>query len=458
MNHKSRHPASFRDPSGFVFSSGGKYYRQVNKIYAADFELFKSSGLFDLLVKQKKLLAHTELDANLTGTQEWYSTLLPAQLDFIAYPYEWSFTQWKEAALLTLELVETGIQHGMILKDATPFNIQFIKGAPVFIDTLSFEKYDASSPWIAYRQFVACFMGPLLLAKYCSPDMLKIFQLYPDGMPISLIAKLLPRKAMFNPTVFLHIKLPGMLGNAPGNGQKKQAPFTRQKLLNIVSNLHTYIERLYLPAARTQWNNYYDETILSNEYAAAKLLIIEKWLKEIPGQTVLDIGTNTGRFAIAAAATGKFTIATDADSACIDKLYNDCRRQAVTNVLPLCVDITHPSPAIGWDNAERTSFTERAKADITMALAMVHHLAIGKNVALHQIASSLSRCSPWLIVEFVPKSDPKVQLLLKDRSDIFSDYTEAGFLEAFGQHFAVLQRVVVGGTERVLFLMKSENP
>jgi len=454
MTDTKQHPASFRDPAGFIFEHAGKFYRQVNQVYAPHFELFKKSGLYETLASQKKILSHTELDSNFTATGDWYKTLLPEQLQVISYPYEWCFSQWKDAALLTLELVKTSMDHGMILKDATPFNIQFVNGAPVFIDTLSFEEYDASKPWIAYRQFIECFVGPLLLARHHLQAMLKLFQIYPDGIPLPVISKLLPFKAVFNFNVFLHIRLPQLMGSPQNTAAKKQPVFTRQKLTNIISNLHSFVLSLRLPPVTTTWNNYYEETILSTAYAEARMAIVESWLKETNAQTVTDLGTNTGLYAKAAAAAGKFTIAVDADTACIDKLYNECRQQNIHNLLPLCIDITNPSPAIGWNNEERPAFFQRVQADLVLALALVHHLAIGKNIGLQQIASAFSQLSPNLVVEFVPKNDPKVQLLLSARPDIFTQYNESFFEEAFKQYYMISKKTTVPGTERIMYLMK----
>lgn len=457
INYK-KHPASYRDPAGFIFKHEENFYRQVNHAYAPHYELLKKSGLYDVLVKEKKILAHTEINKNFTGDAQWYTTLLPEQLSFVTYPYEWCFSQWKNAALHTLDLVKTSISHGMILKDATPFNIQFVNGMPVLIDSLSFEKYDASKPWVAYRQFTECFIAPLLLAKYTTAEMLKIFQVYPDGIPLQVISKLLPFKSKFNTNIFLHIHLPNLLKSNQNSAQEKRVVFTQQKLFSIISNLYSFVSALSLPAAVTKWNNYYDETILSNSYAKAKMEIIKNWLADSPAQTVLDIGTNTGLFAVAAAESGKFTIAVDADVACIDNLYNECRQKRISNLIPLCIDITNPSPAIGWANAERPSFAGRMKTDLTMALALVHHLAIGKNIPFQKMAETFSGFSPFLIIEFVPKSDPKVQLLLQQREDIFNAYSEAFFLEAFLTEFTVIKKEAVPGTERVLFLMKKITP
>ncbi|HYC28343.1 MAG TPA: hypothetical protein VEB42_05990, partial [Chitinophagaceae bacterium] len=153
MSNYLQHPSSFRDPSGFVFRTNGQVYRQVNQQYAATYDRFMQSGLYEKLTASKKLLPHTEIAENITGTDNWYKTLLPEQVRFISYPYEWCFDELKDAALLVLDIMKESIAHGFILKDATPFNVQFYNGKPVWIDTLSFDIYEPSKPWVAYRQF-----------------------------------------------------------------------------------------------------------------------------------------------------------------------------------------------------------------------------------------------------------------------------------------------------------------
>ena len=153
------HPSSYRDPSGFIFEKGGITYRQVNIVYKDDFDFFISSGCYTALTGKGLLIPHEIIHENLTGSDQYYLTLLPQKIDFISYPYEWSFDMLKDAALLTLQLLKEAITHGLILKDATPYNIQWHKGKLIFIDTLSFEKYKEAEPWIAYRQFCECFSG-----------------------------------------------------------------------------------------------------------------------------------------------------------------------------------------------------------------------------------------------------------------------------------------------------------
>jgi hypothetical protein len=454
MTNVVQHPASYRDPAGFVFEHEGKIYRQVNQCYAPHYDLLMRSGLYELLVKKQKLVAHTELEQNFTGAPQWYKTLLPEQLPFISFPYEWCFGQWKAAALLTLNIMQKAMDKGMILKDATPFNIQFTGSRAVFIDTLSFETYDASQPWVAYHQFAECFLAPLLLARYRSQELPGLFERYPNGIPLALVAQLLPFKCRFHLNIYLHIYLPVRVAGKDNAAPQKKPVFSQKKLATVISSLESMVRSLKLPASATAWNNYYDETVLGNDYVDQKMLVVSEWLGKIAPKKLLDLGTNTGLFAEAAAARDAFTIAVDADADCINTLYTVCRQKKTRNLLPLWIDITNPSPAIGWNNAERPSFLQRAQADCTMALALVHHLAIGRNIGFGQMADSFSHMSPWLIIEFVPKTDPKVALLLQHRQDIFDDYREETFLAAFQKRMTIADKAAIPGTGRTLFLMK----
>src|SRR5688500_8203693 len=202
-----RHPASYRDPSGFIFTAEGKIYSQVNKLFADHYHHFINSGLYRSLQDKQLILSHTELKNNMLGSDDWHITLLPDQLDNISFPYEWCFEQLKDAALLTLQLVRLSVEKEMIPKDATAFNIQFQKGRPVFIDTLSFEKYDATQPWIAYRQFCENFLFPLWLGHYHKINFQKLLSIYPDGIPLEIAAKLFPAKSRWSPGVWLHVFL-----------------------------------------------------------------------------------------------------------------------------------------------------------------------------------------------------------------------------------------------------------
>ncbi|MEJ7611671.1 MAG: hypothetical protein WKF88_10880 [Ferruginibacter sp.] len=380
--------------------------------------------------------------------------ILPAQMPFISYPYEWSFDMWRDAALVTLKIAIAAMEKSMMLKDATPFNIQFYKGRPVFIDTLSFEKYDETKPWIAYRQFCECFLAPLLLMHYDHRDTGKLFLTYPDGIPLDLVRALLPARAKWNLHVHLHITLQAKLSAKAGRGEEKKGNFSMHKLAVLLNGLIEVVKGLKIKKARSEWDDYYSDTISGDNYLSAKTALIKKFTDDLSFNTVIDLGANDGFFSMMLRDKASHIIATDADSNCVNELYRQVRKQGIKNIVPLVSTLHHPSPAIGWMNKERDSLTVRLKADLVLALALVHHLAITANLPLESIARWLHNMGEYVIIEFVPKSDEKVRLLLKKREDIFTDYSVEHFTATFKRYFTVLHREKAGNTDREIFLMK----
>ncbi|HET7899420.1 MAG TPA: hypothetical protein VFL47_17155, partial [Flavisolibacter sp.] len=290
------HPSSYRDPSGFVFYKDDILYRQVNISYKEDFLRLMGSGLFDALVQQGKLLPTRQLDQNLTGSADWYCTLQPDPLPFITYPYEWSFAMLKDAALLTLDIMKEAMAKGMILKDATPYNVQLLKGKMIFIDTLSFERYDETKPWIAYRQFCETFLLPLALMHYTRQPLQPLLLAYPDGIPLSLGKSLLPLRSKWNLNAYLHLHLNAKVIHQTPDPAKKQVPFSAKKLDNILASLKQAVLS-YTFSATGVWSDYYSEANQREDYVAQKTTIIEQWLKELPAvTTAIDVGANEGLF------------------------------------------------------------------------------------------------------------------------------------------------------------------
>lgn len=447
------HPASYRDTSGFVFRHEGAVYRYVHPNYEVHFTKLMSSGLYDELVKKQRLITHKEITESNKFDIAPGRILLPEQIPFISYPYEWSFDMWKDAALLTLQIALVSLQKEMILKDATPFNIQFYKGKPIFIDTLSFENYEQGKPWVAYRQFSECFLAPLLLMHYCHPDTGKLFTAYPNGIPMDVLVSLLPKRSKWNMNTLLHVHL-----QAKFTGKQKQKPagennFSKQKLELLLKGLESFVQKLSLKKTKTTWDDYYTDTILGNDYLNAKTTLVKSFSNFIDFKSVIDLGANDGHFSLLLS-DDKAVIATDADHNCINELYLKIKNENRANILPLVNNLITPSPAIGWANTERDSITARLKADLVMALALVHHLAIASNVPLALIADWLQPMGEHLIIEFVPKSDEKVKLLLQNRKDIFDDYSLENFKSIFAKKYQIVKEVTVGNTNRVLFLMQ----
>lgn len=457
MSNTVIHPSSFRDPSGFIFEKDNILYRQVNNSFKEHFDLFIQSGLYDTLVKKGWLIPHENISQNLTRSNEYYTTIKPERIEFISYPYEWSFDMLKDAALLTLQLVKESIQSGLILKDATPYNIQWHKGQLVFIDSLSFEKY-TETPWIAYRQFCEAFLGPLLIMHYSKKQLPGLLLAWPDGIPLAIIQSLLPRRSRFSLHTYLHIHLHAKLSNSKKNEAGSTRSLPKQKMLNLIGSLEMLINKLKTPVQKTSWSEYYDEAAQRNDYLEQKKKIITAWINGIDNlKKAVDVGANDGEFSKLLAEKGIFTITSDQDAYCINNLYTDIKSSGQKNIQPLVIDLSAPTPSIGLNNKERDSFIDRTNTGLVMALALVHHLAIGKNIPFDQIAELLSRFGEKLIIEFVPKEDEKIKLMLSRKKDIYTAYNEANFVKTFERYFTVIDTKPIPGSGRVLYLMQKHD-
>ncbi|HEY0066152.1 MAG TPA: hypothetical protein VGB46_02280 [Flavisolibacter sp.] len=450
-----QHPSSYRDPSGFLFYYQGQLFRQVNEVFREDFEQFMNGGLYQSLTSKGLLVPHQTIERNLTGSEDWLATLRPETVPLISYPYEWCFDMWKDAALTTLEAAQEAMSHKMMLKDASAYNVQWHLGRMRFIDTLSFERYREDSPWIAYRQFCEHFLAPLALMHYSKLPLSPLFLAYPDGLPLGMAAKLLPYRSKWNLNAYLHIHLHARL--SAGKGDKRQPAtegFSRQKLKNIFRSLGEMVRSFSLKGRTGVWSGYYDEAAQRDDYLSRKKEIIEGWLKKGNYSSAIDAGANEGEFSLLAARLNMHTISCDLDHYSVNNLYNKIKEQQVTNLHPLVMDLSHPSPAIGVNNVERSSFASRVNADVVLALALVHHLAIGRNIPFQSIAELFRSLGQDLIIEYIPKEDEKIKLMLAQKQDIYSWYHREAFLNGFSKYFSVADEQPVGTSGRVLFLMR----
>jgi len=454
MKMNNRHPASFRDPSGFVYEQNGIIYRFVDVEYKKHLEQLYSSGLYENLIKKLWILPVEQVPENHFAAPNWLATLQPQRIPFLNYAWEWSFDQLKDAALVTLDICKAALAKNMILKDATHFNIQFADGLPKHIDTLSFELYEEGTSWIAYRQFCECFLNPLLLAAYCNMETHKLLLAYPDGVSVGLTSKWLPFATKLNTHILLHVHVHAKYGKA--GSQQSKAPekkISKAAVLNILNSLTACISKLQLKEQSSTWNNYYNETILSDDYLQQKKTTVKSWMNELAYHSVCDYGANEGEFSKLCRSEA-LVVANDFDSNCINRLYQSCKNQKVRNILPLVVDLTQPSPAMGWENKEQPAFINRKQFDLSLALALIHHLVIGKNLSFEQTATFFAQRSNWLIIEFVPKDDPKVRQMLGTKKDIYATYDQASFEQAFAAEFTIVKQQPLQHSQRILYLMK----
>jgi hypothetical protein len=431
--------------------------RQVNKVYKEDFEQLLNSGLYTSLVEKTKLIPHQIIKENYTGDDDWYATLKPDQIPFISYPYEWCFSQLKDAALLTLAIARESLNHGMLLKDATPLNTQLHQGFVQFIDTLSFEKYHEDEPWVAYRQFCEQFLGPLALMHYYNEPFQELLLSYPEGIPIALLKKLLPAKSRFSLHMYLHFHLQAKYMGKKQTPDKKNAKFSKKKLLDILTSLGTAVNKCDFANPTSIWSDYYSEVENRQGYLEEKTAIVQKWVDQIHYRTALDTGANDGHFSLLLASKNARVISADSDHFAVSKLYTRIRSLSIQNIFPVIINFAQPSPNIGVNNKERTSFFERASSDLVLSLAFIHHLAIGKNIHFDLLANMYSQLGGILIIEFVPREDPKVQYMLQQKKDIYEWYTKDLFIQAFSKKFKIFEDTAVGSSGRTLFLMQKNG-
>jgi hypothetical protein len=456
------HPASFRDPSGFLFFHDGTLYRRVDKTYRDNYEHLMQSGFYEDLVRNRLLISHEEVDPAIVDHADAFRVLRPQPIGFVSYPYEWCFSQLKDAALTTLTVQERALIHDMTLKDGSAYNIQFVRGGPLLIDTLSFERYKDGMPWIGYRQFCQHFLAPLALMSYRDARLGSLLRDFIDGIPLDLASRLLPRRtfARFSLLSHLHLHAASQAHFAATDGRSrsiKRPRVSRNSLRGLIDNLRTAIERLRWTPRGTQWVDYYKkEHRYTDEALAHKLEIVGNWIDWVGPATVWDLGANTGLFSRLASDRGIPTVSLDIDPAAVERNWVQCKRMKEEYLLPLLQDLTNPSPGIGWSNSERQSLAERGPAELILALALIHHLAISNNVPFRRVAAYFRRLSPQLIIEFVPKQDPQVQRLLVSRKDIFTDYNMQTFEAAFAAHYSVRQKLTIKGSERCLYLMGSD--
>jgi ribosomal protein L11 methylase PrmA len=460
MTEERRSTASFRDPSGFVFERGGHLYRQVDASYGADYDHLMTSGLYTELEMAGLLIPHTEVEVEPFGTESAHKVIEPARVPFVSYPYEWSFSALKDAALLTLGIQRRSLRFGMSLKDASAFNIQFRGGKPVLIDTLSFERYQDDQPWVAYRQFCRHFLAPLALMGLRDIRLGGMWREHLDGIPLDLASALLPLRSKLWPSLLVHLHLHARLEREHGAEARRptQKTFSRSAMLGLVGSLESAIGRLEWSPPPSAWTGYEQMSHYSAEARAHKQALVTEYLDQIDPESVWDVGCNTGAFSRMVSSRGVRTLALDADPACVEALYRDARERSDPHILPLVMDLTNPTPALGWRGRERQSLLERGPADAVLALAIIHHLAFAANLPLRHIAELFDQVGRWLIVEFVPKTDPLAARLLAGRDEVFSDYEQANFERVFQEFFLIVRSQTIADSERTVYLMRRREP
>ena len=459
INNNRIEPSSFRDPSGFLFYRDGSIYRQINTSYKENYDHLMNSSLYKTLVDKNLLILHKEIDVPAPEPDKAYRIIKPEPIPFISHPYEWCFAQLKDAALTSFKIQKIALDFEMTLKDCSAYNIQFIKGKPIFIDTLSFEKYHEGQPWIAYRQSCQHFLAPLALMSYRDIRLNQLFRIYIDGVPLDLASSLLPSSTNFKVSLLSHIHLHARSQkHFAGKSVKiSDHKISRLSFMGLIDNLESAIKKIDWEAKGTEWADYYEDTNYSTNAINHKKKIVAEFLDETNPGIVWDLGANDGLFSRIASDKKILTISFDIDPAAVQKNYIQSVKNNEKYILPLLIDLTNPSPGIGWKNTERISLIQRGPTDTAFALALIHHLAISNNLPIGKIANFFSQVCKSLIIEFVPKDDSQVQRLLSTREDIFPEYTQQNFEIEFKKYFTINNIKNIKDSKRTMYLMKNRK-
>ena len=446
---------SFKDPDAYVLKTEKGFTRYIFLSYKAHYDHLINSGLYHELVNEQLLIVHEEIESD-SDEPTVYKQLLPEQIQFQSYPFEWSFTQCRKAILAFLKINQIALKYGMILKDATPYNFYLKGGKAILFDTSSFIFFNNNDSWLAYRQFCESFFAPLALMKYNGASWAKLYMSSLRGLPMKFVSHQLPNKSWLNISCLVHIHLHAKYERKKAlEGQKIKGLSIKQldQLLQMFTDsIKSWKIAFTFP---DKWINYYENDIESPEYLKDKQEIVAQWLGKTKPKSVIDLGANTGLFSMIASDIAENVIALEFDETCVDKIESQIQKKKLQNITTLVSDLSETSPSLGMLNQEYQSLMKRGKSEMVLGLALIHHLCIGKNLSLNHVAELFSNLSSkYAIVEFIPKEDEKVKLLLSSREDIFSNYHLNNLLNSFSQYFELVSEIKIEKSNRILLLWK----
>lgn len=451
---------SFRDPSGSVHVRGERVFRTVKERARIGYEFARDSGLLGWLQERGLVVTARELDKEtFSGLQADVAYVLEHELlPWIAFPYEWTFSAMKKAALLHLDVQIAALERGVALSDATAYNVQFVGTRPVFIDTLSFRRYRDGEFWAGHRQFCEQFLNPLLMGALLGVRHNAWYRGTLEGIDTLELNRMLGVRHKLSWNVFTNVTLQARLQQKSLGSSCEQLAAVGKRRLDrrayeaILRGLRGWIAGLsQRDAGETVWQNYSRDNTYSSEETQLKHSIIERFAHDTRPRLVWDLGCNTGEYSETLLRGGAdYVVGIDFDHGALENAFARADRRKL-RLQPMFQDAANPSPDQGWRGRERRSLVGRARPDAIVALAFEHHLAIGRNIPLAEVVEWLVSLAPRGIIEFVQKDDETIRRMLALRDDIFDQYTEACFTDALENHARVVERVPVSGSGRVLF-------
>ncbi|KAB2939021.1 MAG: hypothetical protein K8F92_19150 [Hyphomicrobium sp.] len=459
-------PGSFRDRSNRVFLAANRVLRGLSAEAACDWELLSRQVFFRELLQTGAIVGTRALDRGDPLCEavppQWRSLVLEHdRVPFISYPYEWTFSMLKDAALLQLHLLRSCLAHGWSMKDASAYNIQWRGARPVFIDVGSFEPAAEGEAWIGYRQFCMHFLIPLLLKAHRDIDVAPLLRANLEGIAASEAIKFFPRWQRLKRGVLAHIAFPAAMEARIAKAERDAAPAKRRAihhsqamLLGLATGLERTIKRLDIELEHTAWSHYENFNTYDAAALAEKKQFVERWVCRRHWPTVWDIGCNTGTFSRLCSSYSDLVVSIDSEHNAVEKLYRREKEAGGSKILPVVMDLANPSPGQGWNGAERKAFDGRTKPDLIVCLALVHHIVISANVPISSFIQWLGRFNACVIIEFVTREDEMVQKLLMNKKEKHQDYDLESFAASLAATFKVIDSKPLKGGRRQIFYLE----
>ena len=460
---------SFRDRDGRVYRIDGRILRGVSETALDNFRLLQSKRFHDKYLQSGALVESREIDPQnvpLPGSikDAWAGFLEHEAIPVITYPYEWTFGMLRDAALLQLDLTEAALLEDMTLKAATPYNIQFQSGKPVFIDIPSFEKLQAGSTWAGYRQFCEMFLFPLLLQAYKGVNFQPLMRSHIDGVSVQFAARLFGLRDRFRSGVLSHVWLQAKLDSRYGGTEQnvrsdlKSAGFKKELILANIRKIRKLVSKLKWEGEGSEWGSYEEFHNYTEDDHELKERFIEECTAQSRANLVWDVGCNTGQFSRIALRHADHVVAMDLDHFAVERLYQKVKADGLQGLTTIVQNVADPSPNWGWRNRERTDLQHRARPDLIMCLALIHHVVITANIPLDEFIDWLAGLTDQLIIEYVSRKDDKVNALLRNKEDNYSDYSKAHLEQALSRHFKIEKTLPLKSGNRYLFYCRVEGP
>ena len=452
---------SFRDRSARVFHRDGLIYRAISEASLREWTWVSTRQFFQEAMNAQQII-HThrvERVENLPPESDFPAILQHQRLPLITWPYEWCFSMLRDAALLQLELMESSLKDTCIFKDASAYNFQFQGTQPILIDTPSIVRLTPGTPWEGYRQYCQMFLYPLMLQAWKGVHFQPWLRGCLEGISPDQFARMLSWFDLLRggalTHVWLHARLQSVaeLPTSTASSMKTHG-FNTQMIQNNVAGLKRVVSRLRWKESASVWSDYDQVAAPVSRDGHEKERFVERVCSSSHWKTVWDLGCNQGRYSRIAAKHSDLVIAMDSDHLTIDRLYQSLRDEQNRVIVPLVMDLSDPSPGLGWRGEERASLEQRSRPDLILCLAVIHHLVIGRNLLLGDVVRWLASFNAAVIIEFVDRDDEQVQRLLRNRQDVFCDYSKQEFLRLVESHFLVHQQLGLSSGTRTLFHLK----